>query len=124
MSIDYFSLPGEAKVDKSDWIASITTVSACFNGSFQLYEHIDRKTGLQIVEEERFFETCHRFILIYGWYVLCFILNCITPGGTKDTEQENVTKILKHSKNSTGLPFDQHKTNRNNDALYELGNQN
>ena len=86
MSIDYFSLPGEIKVDKSDWFASVTTISACFNGSFQLYEHIDRKTGLQIVEEERFFETCHRFALIYGWYILCFILNCITPGGTKDTE--------------------------------------
>ena len=124
MSIDYFSLPGEKKVDKSDWFASVTAVSACFNGNFACYEHLDRQTGLQKVEDDRFLETCHRNIMIYGWPIVCSILNCIAPGGTLDSEQENVTKILKHNKNSTGLPFLSHKASKNHDALYELGCQN
>ena len=33
LSIDYFALPGEEKVDKSSWIASLTAISGCLNGS-------------------------------------------------------------------------------------------
>ena len=124
MSIDYFSLPGEPKTDKSDWFASVTTVSACFNGVPLLYALLERESGLQKVEEDRFLETWHRNVIIYGWPIVCAVLNCITPGGTKDTEQENVTKILKQNKNSSGFPFLRHPSNNNHDALYELGNQN
>ena len=33
LSIDYFALPGEPKVDKSSWIASLSAISGAFNGS-------------------------------------------------------------------------------------------
>lgn len=33
LSIDYFSLPGQEKVDKSNWVASLTSISGCLNGS-------------------------------------------------------------------------------------------
>ena len=37
LSIDYFALPGEPKVDKSNWIASLTAISGAFNGTLGPY---------------------------------------------------------------------------------------
>ena len=38
LSIDYFALPDDtSRVDKSDWIASITCISGCLNGSLGPY---------------------------------------------------------------------------------------
>jgi triacylglycerol esterase/lipase EstA (alpha/beta hydrolase family) len=38
LSIDYFNTdPTQTKVDKSDWLASMTTISAAFNGTTKVY---------------------------------------------------------------------------------------
>ena len=61
MSIDFFGLPGEPKVDKSDWFASISCISGCFNGAHLVYSvNLDRDTCLlksKTANKVKFLET-------------------------------------------------------------------
>lgn len=82
MSIDYFSLPGEEKVDKNEWFASVTCVSGCLNGTVGVYRSIDEKTGLLHGDKDRWLETWHREVFRHGFKVVAAIQNCFAFEGT------------------------------------------
>lgn len=74
LSIDYFALPGEPKVDKSNWIASLTSISGCLNGSLGPYAScIDDKTFLLKSNKERYYETMNANAMNQAMKVFCFV---------------------------------------------------
>ena len=86
MSIDYFSLPGEPKVDKSDWFASVTSLQGCFNGAHCVYSiELDKDTCLlqsDRTSKRKFVATCLADGLRYGYKIFASIQNALTIGGT------------------------------------------
>ena len=99
MSIDYFSLDGEPKVDKSDWFASVSSVSGCFNGTHSVYSlDIDRDTYLLQSNKRslwKFLGTCVADIICHGYKAISFAQNMLTAEGTEDTEQESIVKVFR-----------------------------
>ena len=120
MSIDYFSLDGQPKVDKSDWFASISCLSGCLNGTPASYSiNIQRETFLLQSERKNLWShimTLPADIASNGVKVLSYVQNLMTPGGTLDTEQETVSKVFcgLKSKNDRQL----NSSRLNDDVLY------
>jgi hypothetical protein len=98
LSIDYFALPGEPKVDKSDWIASVTAISGCLNGSIGPYASCINEKFLLASDmsgKKRFLETLPAYVTSKGFKVVSFAQNMIEPAGTQEIEPENVIKVFK-----------------------------
>lgn len=96
LSIDYFSLPGEAKVDKSDWVASVTALSGCHNGTLGAFASCINDKFLLKSDKRRFLETLPAYVMSKGYKVVGFAQNLVElQTGTQDVEPENVVKVFK-----------------------------
>jgi len=125
LSIDYFALPGQQKEDKSSWIASLTCISGCLNGSLSPYAgSFNEKTLTIKSDEKRYFETLQADGLGNAFKALSFVQNLIDPTGTQDQEPENVVKVYKQKPHASikSILID-HSKGSNHDILYEMGPQ-
>ena len=125
LSIDYFALPGEAKVDKSNWIASVTCISGCLNGSLGPYlSSMNDKNFVMKSDKNRYLETINADLLNGAFKVFSFFQNTIEPAGTQEIEPENVVKVFKEKPQSKikSILVDPNR-GKNDDILYELGPQ-
>ena len=99
LSIDYFALPNEPHVDKSNWIASVTAISGCLNGSIGPYaSSINERYLLQSdrSNHKRQFETFAADLTNYGYKYFAMAQNMSDPiNGTQEIEPENVIKVFK-----------------------------
>ena len=83
------------KTDKSNWIASLTAISGCLNGSLgcesvSLNEHFLLKSDCK-----KRFETVCAEVAGAGFKVIASVQNTIEPAGTQEIEPENVVKVFK-----------------------------
>ena len=120
MSIDYFSLEGQPKVDKSDWFASISCLSGCLNGTPASYSlNVQRETFLLQSERKNLWShisTLPADITTNGVKLLSYVQNLMTPGGTLDTEQETVSKVFHGTKSKSDRQLNNNRLN--DDVLY------
>ena len=124
LSIDYFALPGEPKQDKSDWIASLTSVSGCLNGSVGAHASgVDDKFYLRSDKSQKlkYIETLAADALAAGTKYVACLSNVIEPAGTQEIEPENVVKVFKQRPQSTLRSILVDKRNDSNqDIMYEF----
>ena len=96
LSIDYFALPGEPRVDKSGWIASITCLSGCLNGSVGPYGvSVNDENFFLNSDRKKYLETCTADISRDFIKYFASAQNMIEPAGTQEIEPENVIKVFK-----------------------------
>lgn len=82
LSIDYFNAdPSGARVDKSDWVASMTCISPAFNGTTKVYSSgMNAKYQLESnVEDPR---TYWASAMRHGYKVFAFAQQMTEPSGT------------------------------------------
>ena len=70
-------------MDKSDWVASITCISGCLNGSISSVGSLDDK-GVMKSNPKRFFEDITKDGIRVGYKFFSFGQNCIEPAGTQE----------------------------------------
>ena len=69
-------------MDKSNWIASITAISGCFNGSMGPYASCINDKYLLQSDQKKYIETLAADTLRTGFKVFATAQNMIEPVGT------------------------------------------
>ena len=82
-------------MDKSNWIASLTSVSGCFNGSFGPHASCIDENFLLKSDPKKYVETLAADVTCKAFKVFATAQNVIEPAGTQDVEPENVVKVFK-----------------------------
>ena len=99
LSVDYFRQPGAEPIDKSDWIASVTCLAPCFNGTVAQYSMpIDHCTlGCPNTHDDYAgkFVSC---IIQDTYKVVAIVQNLVSPDGTKNKSPENIAREIKIGK--------------------------
>lgn len=124
LSINYFALPGEPQVDKSNWIASVTAISGCFNGSLGCYSPGLNDKFLLQSDCKKIIETLPATVVNKGFRVVAAVQNVFMSAGTQDVEPENVVKVFKQRlPSSLKSILVEKRREDDHDIMYELGNQ-
>lgn len=126
LSIDYFALPGEPKVDKSSWVASVTSISGCHNGGLSPNAVCLNDKYLLEADCKKFYETFLAEVAKAGFKTVASIQNVFDPAclGTQEHEPENVVKVFKQNPQSALKPIlVGQKEQSDQDIMFELGNQ-
>ena len=82
-------------MDKSNWIASLTSISGALNGSLGPYACCINEKFLLQSDRRRYIETLAGDIIGKGYKIFASAQNFFTPKGTLELEPENVVKVFK-----------------------------
>ena len=114
-------------MDKSNWIASITSISGCLNGSLgPITCGAHSEKYLMESKKDKMMDTFMADVIGVGYRALSCGQNLIE--GTQNKEPEYVVKVFKQKSDNLPKSILKDKTKmttkENQDIMYELNNQN
>ena len=108
LSIDYFAAAGDKKVDKREWVASITCLNPILNGCIPTYMfdwNVDKDKFVSAREGG----TLRDVWFTEGCKIFSIVVNLLAPGMTQNARREVIKEVMTSSKG------------HQNEIVYDLG---